>query len=62
MRAQDVQVGGRYWARVSGRLVIVRVDAVRDGLNGRRRYEITNTVTGRRTTFRSASRLRHIAS
>jgi hypothetical protein len=62
MRAQDVQIGGRYWAKVSGRLVIVRVDQVRDGLNGRKRYDVTNTVTGRTTTFRSATRLRHIAS
>jgi hypothetical protein len=62
MRAKDVIVGGRYWAKISGRLCIVRVDGIRDGLNGRRRYEVTNTTTGRRTTFRSATRLRHIAS
>jgi hypothetical protein len=62
MRAKDVQIGGRYWAKVLGKLVVVRVDAVRDGSNGRRRYDVTNTATGRTTTFRSATRLRHIAS
>jgi hypothetical protein len=62
MRAKDVIVGNRYWAKISGKLVIVRVDQIRDGFNGHKRFEVTNTVTGRSTTFRSATRLRHIAS
>jgi hypothetical protein len=62
MRASDIQVGGRYLAKVSGRIVVVRVDQIRDGLSGRKRYDVTNMATGRTTTFRSASRLRHIAS
>jgi hypothetical protein len=32
MRASDIQVGGRYLAKVSGKIVVVRVDVIRDGL------------------------------
>jgi hypothetical protein len=62
MRASEIQIGGRYLAKVSGRIVVVRVDQIRDGLNGRKRYDVTNTATGRTTSFRSALRFRHVAS
>jgi hypothetical protein len=61
MRAKDVMIGGRYLAKVSGRIVVVRVDQIRDGLSGRKRYDVTNMATGRTTSFRSALRFRHVA-
>jgi hypothetical protein len=62
MKACDIVVHGRYLARVSGRIVRVRVDRIYDGSNGRKRYDVTNMATGRTTSFRSATRFRHIAS
>ena len=67
MKIADVHVGGRYVAKVSGILTTVRVLAVRETaspwfLASSRRscthIDVVNERTGRRTTFRSAGRLR----
>lgn len=71
MKKAEIKVGGIYIAKVSNKLTRVRVDAIRD-VEGRSsgesywkkttpsstRYEITNLVTGRKTTFRSAAKFR----
>lgn len=65
MKIADVQVGGRYIAKVSGVLTTVRVLAMREtsAFNGPSRsvIDVVNERTGRRTTFRSAARLRRPA-
>ena len=62
MLAKEIEIGGRYVAKVSGVLTIVRVDTKRDGYNGRgTHYDVTNERTGRRTTFRSAAKFRRVA-
>jgi hypothetical protein len=62
MKASQIKVGGKYIAKVSGKLTTVRVDSIREtgDWKGRTqtRYDVTNLETGRRTTFRSASKLR----
>lgn len=72
MRKDQIKVGGHYQAKVNGKLVTVRVDAVREtdtrrttGVLGNRRtipsytfYDVTNLATGRKTTFRSAMKFR----
>jgi hypothetical protein len=62
MKIADVQVGGRYVAKVSGVLTTVRVLAVRETVSYRGALrsviDVVNERTGRRTTFRSAARLR----
>ncbi len=61
MKAKEIQVGGRYLAKVNNVVTIVRVDAVRADYAGRTRYDVTNTRTGRATTFRSPSKFRGAA-
>lgn len=67
MKIAEVDVGGRYTAKVSGRLTTVRVLAVREvpppwhGTGNHRwqtRIDVLNESTGRKTTFASAARLR----
>jgi hypothetical protein len=63
MRKDEIRVGGQYVAKVAGTLTVVRVDEIRerDGSYFERattRYEVTNVRTGRRTTFRSATKFR----
>ncbi len=71
MKAKDIHVGGKYRAKVSGKLTTVRVDAIREtsrmggtGYDGRIKYrdavvyDVTNLTTGRKTTFRSAAKFR----
>ncbi len=69
MKRADVKVGGHYKATVSGRIVTVRLDAIRkvttrktSGLRtsfGEREvFDITNLTTGRTTTFKSAAKFR----
>lgn len=65
MRLQDITIGGRYLAKISGHLTMVRVLAIREdhswGSTRPRvvhRIDVVNERTGRRLTFRSASRLR----
>jgi len=54
MKKRDVQVGERYEAKVSGKLVWVRItsESEHGGWNAK------NTVTGREVRIRSAQRLR----
>lgn len=66
MQLHEVQVGGRYTAKVSGVLTTVRVLAIREvppawhGDRGgwRKRIDVVNERTGRKTTFASAAKLR----
>ena len=63
MKLNDVQAGGRYTAKVSGRIVTVRVvEIVAVGAtrwsNAKTRIEAVNEATGRRITVRSPQRLR----
>lgn len=70
MKASEIKVGGKYLAKVSNRLVTVRVDAIRDYSDGyfpagragnsAKRYDVTNLATGRKTTFRSAQKFRSL--
>lgn len=68
MKKHEITIGQNYIARVSGKLVTVRVDAIRErytGLASNARYslhyDVTNLATGRRLTFRSAQKFRGIA-
>ena len=61
MTRKQVEIGGVYHARISGRFVHVRVDRIEETFTGRKsgtRYHATNLMTGRHITFRSASKLR----
>ncbi len=55
MKKNEVKVGHVYVAKVSGKLVPVRIDSVHS-LGG---WNATNTKTGKRVRIRSAQRLRH---
>lgn len=55
MTARDVVIGGVYTAKVSGRLVRVRIDSVR-AAGG---WTATNLATRRAVCLRSARRLRN---
>jgi hypothetical protein len=66
MKMQDVEVGGRYTAKVSGRIQVVRVTEIREippakwaRPHARRKliYAV-NEGTGKQITIRSAQRLR----
>jgi hypothetical protein len=68
MKKAEIQVGGRYRAKVSGKFTTVRVDAIREVTKYRRGwasldnlttglvYDVTNLTTGRQLTFASAAR------
>lgn len=64
MTKDSVQVGSVYLAMVSGRLVQVRLNAIRKGERrgyGKKNgtfYDVTNLSTGRELTFKSATKLR----
>ncbi len=64
MLKSQIVVGGVYVAKVSGNLVQVRVDAIRNRFMGgpmgkdRTCYDVTNLKTGRKVTFRSAQKFR----
>lgn len=64
MKAKDIKVGGRYAAKVSGNLVVVRVDDIQNPQRGtsyrtnRTCYEVTNLKTKRKLVFRSAAKFR----
>jgi len=68
MKAKDVVIGETYVAKVSGRLVAVRIDREAGGHCGRNgRYMFAgwyavNTETGRDVRIRTAGRLRGPAS
>lgn len=65
MKISDIDIGGRYVAKVAGVLTVVRVMEIRNAwtANGLSRtvIDVVNERTGRRTTFRSAARLRRPA-
>lgn len=63
MKAAEIEVGGKYLARVSGKFVTVRVNEIGErfnSLSGRssKVYHVTNLDTARRLVFRSAMRFR----
>ena len=72
MKAEDVQLGQHYLARVSGKLVTVRVDDIfervaKKHVTGWRGecivrfvpcYRVTNTATGHKLVFRSVAKFR----
>jgi len=67
MKAINIEVGKIYIAKVSNKLVKVRVDAIRREdyrffSKPKTFYDVTNLSTGRKTTFRSAGKFRSIAS
>lgn len=64
MKQKQIEVGGRYVARVSGNFVTVRVDAIRESFSRDKSqtvYDVTNLKTKRKLTFRSAQKFRYIA-
>ncbi len=68
MKKAEIQTGRHYTAKVSGNIVTVRVDAIRESpttiTTAFRRgynptyYDVTNLNTGRKTTFRSSAKFR----
>lgn len=54
MKKDEVQIGGLYTAKVSDKVVTVRID----GVNSRGGWNATNTATGKRVRIKSAQRLR----
>jgi hypothetical protein len=63
MKLNEIEVGGRYTAKVSGNVQVVKVVAVRDlpptgWSRARTQIEAVNEATGRRITIRSPQRLR----
>lgn len=61
MKKSEIKVGGHYTAKVSNKIVTVRVDSIRerDGYKKMETvYNVTNLTTGRTTTFRSAAKFR----
>jgi tRNA(Ile2) C34 agmatinyltransferase TiaS len=60
----EIEIGGRYVAKVSGKLTTVRVTAVRATVSWRNAtrqvIDAVNETTGRKLTFRSAQRLRRV--
>ena len=54
MKKSEVKVGGVYTAKVSDRLVPVRIDSA----HSRQGWNATNTATGKRVHIKSAQRLR----
>lgn len=62
MKKEDVKVGGKYKMKVSGRIVPVRVENIREmsGFRGRTQtvYDCTNLATGRACKAHSAQKFR----
>lgn len=58
MKAAEIKVGGLYVAKVNNQLTTVMVDSISESYDGKARYNVTNTKTGRSTTFRSAAKFR----
>jgi hypothetical protein len=54
MKKADVKVGGRYSAKVSDKVVVVRID----GENPHGGWDATNEATGKKVRIKSAQRLR----
>jgi len=61
MRQQEVEIGGKYFAKVDGDLVIVRVTARMPWRRGRLDvFEAENPATGRRIHVTAARLLGHV--
>ena len=58
MKKNEVKVGGMYLAKVSDKVVTVRIDCTHSGGG----WNATNTATGKRIRIKSAQRLRGAAS
>ena len=63
MKLKEVEVGGRYTAKVSGKVQVVRILEIRTTfhpVSGRERtvFDAVNEATGRRITILSPQRLR----
>jgi len=54
MKKSEVKIGGTYLAKVTGKVVPVRIDAA----NARGGWDATNTVTKKKVRIKSAQRLR----
>jgi len=54
MKKHEVKVGGQYLAKVSGKIVVVRID----GPSAHGGWDATNTATGKKVRIKSAQRLR----
>jgi len=57
MKTSDVRIGGVYYAKVTGKVVPVRIDAARTP----RGWYATNLKTGKRIYIKTAQRLRGVA-
>jgi hypothetical protein len=55
MKKADVKIGGRYYKKVSGNVVVVKIDAARVLGKG---WMATNVKTGREIVVKSAASLR----
>lgn len=69
MKQTEIKVGEQYQAKVSGQIVVVRVDAIREAFSyhrgverGKVVYDVTNLRTGRALTFKSAAKFRRPVS
>lgn len=61
MKAKEIKVDTLYRAKVNGKLVTVRVEAIRR-MARTTYYDVTNLTTGRRTSFRSAMKFRSLTT
>ena len=64
MKLKDIQIGGRYVAKISGRLAVVRVTELKEvpafaSDRWKTLIYAVNEATGRRITIRSPQRLRN---
>ena len=66
MKKDEIVVGGEYVAKISNKLVVVRVESIRqahkysvDGYREVTVYDVQNLTTRRRTTFNSAAKFRY---
>jgi len=55
MQKKDIIIGGKYLAKVSGKIVVVRVISRSNTGNG---YSVVNLSTGRTIKLRTGARLR----
>ena len=66
MKKNEIEIGGTYLAKVSGKLTTVRVDNIREtgGWSpmsaAQTHYDVTNLTTKRHTVFRSAAKFRRV--
>ncbi len=62
MKKSEIKVGGHYVSKVSNNLTTVMVDDIEDRPysfgKAHTAYHVTNLITGRKLTFRSAAKFR----